>query len=320
MNKEFFHRHLNSRKNSEGKRTRRFRVRRFNKNRKDIKLVHLLPNVLTSFNVAAGVSSIIMAVNGRYEFAAILILVAVFFDMIDGKVARFVGSNSPFGVQLDSLADVISFGIAPPMLLYSLMFHDFDRIGLSMVLVYTLSTALRLARYNVQADVVQSTKRDSFVGLPCPVPATFIASGVLLCLDYSLTSTAGKLVEPVTLNLVGYHLPVDSTWFRTMIHVIMVGLSILMVSTVPYPDLASRYIERKHVFEHNVIMVMVLGVVLLIAKVSIFVLATTFIVMGVLQATREFFYAPLEESAEAPEHPDPVSTRPEPVSKESHET
>lgn len=283
-NKIFHHREPGSRIRN-AFRQKRFRVKRFKSREKDIKVFHLLPNVLTSFNVAFGVSSIILGVSGKFELAAICILVAAFFDMIDGKVARLVGASSQFGVQLDSLADVISFGVAPPMLVHSMIYTDFDRLGLSMVVVYSVFTAMRLARYNVKAAENINKKRDSFMGLPCPVPACFIAAGILVALDFSLQNGNGVAI-PVTLDLFGYHLAVTDKLARGVIHAVMVILSILMVSTIPYPDLTARYIEKKHVFQHNVIMVLILGVILLIAKVSILVLSGAFILLGPLQLFR----------------------------------
>ena len=123
------------------KHPKRFRVKNLRENRKYVKIVHLMPNVLTSFNIGCGITAILFAINGKPDIAAMLILLAAFFDMIDGKVARFVGAASPFGIQLDSLADVISFGVTPPLLLHSVLYPDqLNRLSLSLVLIYTLST------------------------------------------------------------------------------------------------------------------------------------------------------------------------------------
>jgi len=259
------------------KKTRRFRIRNLRPKRKNIKVVHLLPNVLTSFNVACGVSSIILGIDRRFEVAAFLILLAAFFDLIDGKVARLVGSTSPFGVQLDSLADVISFGVAPPVLLHTILYQQYDRLGLSLVLIYTLFTALRLARYNVHANIEQ--KRDHFTGLPCPVPACFLAAAVLVCIEYGIA--------------------MDNAYFRTGMHIVMIGLACLMVSTISYPDLSSWHIEKRNIFQHNVIMALLLCVTVLIFKVVVFFLAASFILSGPIKALREMGKVRVEE--EAPE-------------------
>ncbi len=254
-----------SRLESGKKRIRRFRVKNFRQKRKDIKLIHLLPNVLTSFNVACGVSAITVGIDQHFEIAAYLILLAAFFDLIDGKVARLMGSSSPFGTQLDSLADVISFGVAPSILMHTMLYQQYDRLGISLVLVYTLCTALRLARYNVHAGNQQ--KRDYFVGLPCPVPACFLAAMVLVSHDYEIL-----LATPI---------------LRTTVHIVMVCMAFLMVSTLRYPDLSSWQIEKKNIFQHNVIMVLILCVMVMIAKVMILLITFSFILSGPIKAIRE---------------------------------
>ncbi|RJP31374.1 MAG: CDP-diacylglycerol--serine O-phosphatidyltransferase [Candidatus Omnitrophota bacterium] len=271
---------LDAMENTIPSRTGKFRVRRFKPRRKEIKLVHLLPNLLTCFNVACGVSSIIYGIEGKYEIAAMLILLAAFFDLIDGKVARLFGSSSSYGLQLDSLADVISFGVAPPVLMHTILYKDLDRLGLSMVLVYTLCTALRLARYNVQAALVQ--KRDHFVGLPCPVPACFIAALVLVCHDY---------FGPVETIL-------PQAVLRTGIHVGLVVLACLMVSTIRYPDLSSWQVKKRNIYQHTVFIVLILCVTVLIVKIVILSFAMVFIASGPLGAIREFYKRPYTEPAD----------------------
>ncbi len=219
----------------------------------------------------------IYAIEGKYEIAGILILLAAFFDLIDGKVARLIGSASSYGVQLDSLADVISFGVATPILIHTILYENLDRIGLSMVLVYTLCTALRLARYNVQAAGGQ--KRNHFVGLPCTVPACFIAAMVLVCTDYLGTP-----------DVVLAH-----TLVRSSIHIIMVMLACFMVSTIPYPDLSSWQVEKKNIYQHTVFIVLILCVTVLIVKIVILLLCATFILSGPISAVRAMYRKPSEQ-------------------------
>ncbi len=264
--------------NSSSNRSRKFHVRRIKSRRKEIKLVHLLPNLLTCFNVACGVSAIIFGIEGKYEFAALLILLAAFFDLIDGKVARLIGSASSYGVQLDSLADVISFGVAPPVLMHTILYKNLDRLGLSLVLVYTLCTALRLARYNVQA--AGGKKREYFEGLPCPVPACFIASMVLVFQDYF-----GPVQSTMTLPFI-----------RTGIHIGMVILACLMVSTIRYPDVSSLNVEKKNIYQHTVFLVLILCVTVLIVKIMLFLFTFTFIASGPILTVREMYKQPVEES------------------------
>ncbi len=272
--------------------TRRFRPPRFRRKPKEIKLVHLLPNALTSLNVACGISAILLGVDGQYELSAILILLAAFFDMIDGKVARFMGLDSPFGVQLDSLADVISFGVAPPVLMHTILYHAYDKLGLSLVLIYTLCTALRLARFNVQT--IQNEKPKHFVGLPCPAPACFIAALVLVLLDGSMRE-AGKLVLPLTLDFFGYPIPIAHPILQTGFHILFVALSCLMVSTIPYPDFPSWQVEKKNIYQHTVFMVLILCVAFLIIKFVILACAAAFILSGPAKLISEMYNAPVKD-------------------------
>lgn len=244
-------------------RPRRFRMKRPRFKNKKINLAHLLPNMLTSLNIACGVSAILFAMDKQFEMAATLILVAAFFDLIDGKVARLVGAASPFGVQLDSLADLVSFGVAPPILLHALLYSNMNRLGASLVLIYSLCCALRLARYNVRAMGVQK-KRLFFEGLPCPAPACFLASLVLASLEYEF--------------------PLSHPASKTAIHIIMVCLSGLMVSTIPYPDLSALKLERKNVYQYNVFGVLILCVAILRFKAVLLVLTGAFVFSGLFNA------------------------------------
>ena len=261
-------------------RTRRFRVRPFRAQRKNINLIHLLPNVLTSFNVACGVSAILFATEGRFEIAAQMILLAGFFDLIDGKVARLVGSSSQFGTQLDSLADVISFGAAPPLLYHAMLYPNGpNRLSVAMVLIYTLCTALRLARYNVQVSGGQ--KRTHFTGLPCPAPAGFLAALVLVSYEYNFL-----LIPPIY--------PV----INIGIHILLVSLAGMMVSTITFPDFSSIHVEKKNVYQYNVIIVLILCVAVLRFKEVFTILVGTYIMAGPVITIREYSRRRAEHAAE----------------------
>ena len=264
---------------NQAKKFRNFRMKRFrSRPHRDFNILHLLPNVLTSGNAACGAASIIYCVEGQYTVAAVLIIMAAFFDMIDGKAARLLGTSSPFGVQLDSLADAISFGVAPPILIRAISYHGYHRLGLSLVLVYTLCTVLRLARYNVQATENTNKKREYFTGLPCPVPAVFLAAVVLVADDYGI--------------------PLSDPFIRSTLHIVVVILACLMVSTIPYPDLSAFKIERKNVYQHNVILSLVLCVIVLLGKLFFLVAPGLFILAGLALALYHLKYKVNAESSE----------------------
>lgn len=264
----------------------KFRLRRQRTRRKNVRLIHLLPNILTCLNLTCGVCAIIFAHEHKYEIAALLILMAGFFDMIDGKVARLVGASSPFGVQLDSLADLISFGAAPPILIHTMLFENSDRLSLSLVLVYTLCTALRLARYNVKA-MGEQQKREFFTGLPCPAPAVFLASLVLVLMDFSVSPAPAGGGELVTLSLFGHPWSFGHPAFRFTFHVLMVVLACLMVSTVPFPDPSTLKVKKRDVYHHTVLIVMAFCVAVLIIKHVILFATLAFILSGPAMALRQ---------------------------------
>jgi CDP-diacylglycerol--serine O-phosphatidyltransferase len=130
--------------------------------------VYIIPALFTVGNVFCGFLSLDAAVRGRFDLAAGLIFLAGFLDSLDGRVARMTGSTSAFGEQLDSLADVLSFGLAPAFLVYHWHLSEFGRIGLMASFLFLVCGACRLARFNVQLNVVD---KRWFVGLPIPAAA-----------------------------------------------------------------------------------------------------------------------------------------------------
>ena len=137
----------------------------------------LLPNSATALNLFSGFLSIIFASNNNFHLAALFIFIAAFFDLIDGLLARLTNSSSKFGVELDSLADVVSFGAAPSFLIYKSYLFQYDFIGILISSLILIFGAFRLARFNVQLENIK-TKLD-FNGLPIPVAAITLAAFIL---------------------------------------------------------------------------------------------------------------------------------------------
>jgi len=136
--------------------------------------VYILPNLITSGNIFFGFFSIVKSLQGQFVWAAAAILLAAVFDVLDGGVARLTNSSSEFGVQYDSLCDLVSFGVAPAMLMYTRWLSDYGRVGWIACFVFLACGALRLARFNVQSSIGKAS--GDFVGLPIPMAAGVIAS------------------------------------------------------------------------------------------------------------------------------------------------
>ena len=163
--------------------------------------IYLLPNLFTTATLFAGFYAIVAAMNGQFTDAASAIFVAMLMDGLDGRVARMTNTQSEFGAQYDSLADMVSFGVAPALIMYEWMLSDLAKLGWAAAFIYAASAALRLARFNTQAA---SLDKRFFQGLPSPAAAAVLAGMIWLGSDYGLLDGTNILVFcfPITI-LVG---------------------------------------------------------------------------------------------------------------------
>ena len=159
--------------------------------------IYLLPNLLTTGALFAGFYAVLSGFSGKYELAAIAIFTAMVFDGLDGRVARMTNTQSAFGVQYDSLSDMVSFGVAPAVVAYGWGVSDLGTLGLAAAFVYASCGALRLARFNVQAE---SSDNKVFTGLPSPAAAALVAGFVWS--TYSLEPSVGLSVLGAILTAV----------------------------------------------------------------------------------------------------------------------
>ena len=143
--------------------------------------IYLWPNLITTAALLSGFYSIIASMNGNFQQAIYAIFLAALLDGLDGRVARAIGAQSAFGEQYDSLSDLLAFGVAPAILLYSWSLDSLGRIGLACCFVYTACAAFRLARFNVQIGVVD---KRYFIGVASPLAAIIIISLVWVGLDF----------------------------------------------------------------------------------------------------------------------------------------
>ncbi|MES2661346.1 MAG: CDP-diacylglycerol--serine O-phosphatidyltransferase [Verrucomicrobiota bacterium] len=204
--------------------------------------IYFLPNLMTALNLACGFFAVVMIVIGLievqkmsgdtplspkeyyeiskryYEYAILLIFGSCLFDLLDGRLARLGGQESPFGREFDSLADIISFGMAPAMLLSRAVLYPLGNTGWAIALVYLVCGALRLARFNCLAAIPKKPgASNDFRGLPIPMAAGFIASLTFLLIDL-------------------YKNDHELGWWKYFLAGAMLGLSLLMISDVRYPS------------------------------------------------------------------------------------
>src|SRR5512133_1496950 len=139
--------------------------------------IYILPNLVTTGSLFAGFYSLVSTLNGNYQAAAIWIFISAICDGLDGKVARMTGTTSKFGVEYDSLADLVAFGVTPGLMMYAWALKPFGRLGWLAAFLFVVCGALRLARFNVQVNTVESKR---FVGLPIPAAASMVSATVLL--------------------------------------------------------------------------------------------------------------------------------------------
>jgi len=219
--------------------------------------IYLLPSIFTTFALFAGFYSIIASVNGDFTLAAISIMVAMLWDALDGRVARLTNTQSAFGAEYDSLSDLVSFGVAPALLVYLWSLSDLGRIGWLAAFIYLACAALRLARFNTQ---VGASDKRYFQGLPSPASAGVIASMIWLrfwnfeYLDFGIVSLS-------------YYIGILIT--------ILCGL--LMVSNVRYFSFKEFDSTEKASFRF--LLLIVLGFILLLYKPNVVLFTGFFIYM-----------------------------------------
>jgi len=208
-------------------------------NKKEFKLlekktpVSLLPNALTIFGVCLGLSSIKFAIDFNYEMAVIAIAFAAILDTLDGRVARLIKGTSKVGKELDSLTDVISFGVAPSFIIYFWVLNSLGKIGWMFVLIYTVCCALRLARFNItNINDNEAWKINFFEGIPSPAAAGLVLLPLILSLS--------NLPEILNLNKVFIS---DNN--KIISSIIILGTAILMVSKTPTYSLKRIAIPRR---------------------------------------------------------------------------
>ncbi len=259
------------------------------------KSIYLLPNMLTASNMVLGLLAIVFAINDSltlsmearsvipFVLSAKLIIVAAFMDFTDGFIARATGTTSRFGMEFDSLSDLISFGVAPALLLYLsvLRYIPVLGLGLSITIFYIVCAAIRLARFNVQAQVEE---KSNFMGLPSPAAAGLLASYVLFA------HWSGWYEKTIIVNQVMHWYEENVNFFElTGIPIMMVIVALVMISTIAYPSVKKWNWEK---IEPWTLAFIVLAIFLLFYAVefSSFALLTFYLLWGITRAlTKKVF-------------------------------
>jgi len=217
--------------------------------------IYILPNLFTTGNLFCGFWAIISVFQEKFFYAAVAILLACVFDILDGKVARLSGATSKFGVQYDSLADLVSFGIAPALLAFSWALRPYGKFGWLAAFLFVVCGALRLARFNVQSS---SGEVKYFKGLPIPAAASMIALTILLYL---------RLIE--------------TNWVKDIVILVMIYvLAFLMVSSIRYLSFKELNLAKRKPFSIFIFIILSMIVIVMEPTIVLFVSIIFYVFSG----------------------------------------
>ncbi|MDQ7090623.1 MAG: CDP-diacylglycerol--serine O-phosphatidyltransferase [Methylococcales bacterium] len=217
--------------------------------------IYLLPNLFTTGAMFSGFYAITSAINENFEAAAIAIFVAMILDGLDGRVARMTHTQSEFGVQYDSLSDMVSFGVAPGLVMYLWAFSSLGKLGLFAAFVHTAGGALRLARFNTQAETAD---KRYFQGLPSPAAAAILAGFLWICVEYNYD--------------------IESLKFIALILTISTGL--LMVSNFRYSSFKEIDFKGRVPFVATIVVMLSLAFIMIQPPAMLFLLFLAYAISG----------------------------------------
>ena len=242
----------------------------------DKKARMILPNAITLIGVCIGLSSIKFALDGKFALAVIAILFSGLMDALDGRIARLIKGTSKMGKELDSLADVISFGVAPAFIMYFWNLQYLDKLGWFVCLIYVVCVALRLARFNVSSNEEVSWKDNFFEGVPSP------AGGIIVLM-------------PLILSFSGFDVFFDIINYDIVVPIFFILVSILLISTIP------TYSFKKIVIPRAMTKFLLFGLVLFFGALLIYtfkILALSSLIYLCLIPISYFHYKKLKKEKE----------------------
>ena len=220
--------------------------------------IYILPNLFTAASIFTAVVSIVAALHGHYEKSAWLIFLSLLFDGLDGRVARLTHTTSKFGVEFDSLADIVAFGVAPGVLLYLYAGEGYGRFGVLVMALYIIFGAVRLARFNVMSP---NTDPTVFIGVPIPTAAVFTAIWVLMFERYDSLDA-----------------------FRWLLLAGVGAVSLLMVSNIRFPSFKKIHLEKPLVTKALVGLIVAASLLYLYPVEGFALMITLYIAWGVVRA------------------------------------
>ena len=226
-----------------------------------IKFAYLIPNFFTALSVFFGVMSIIASSQGKYEKAFIYIVFSLIADGLDGRVARLTNTTSKFGVEFDSLADIVAFGVAPAMFLFFAIGEHYGRFGALVSGLYVVFGAIRLARFNVTTN--ENDPR-YFIGLPIPTAAVVLSSWIMLDVSYD-------------------------SGFDIIILIGALFLSFLMVSNFRYPSFKKINFNKNFAFKILVVIILVASLIYLYPAESIAIILSIYVLYGFIRGVYNYW-------------------------------
>jgi CDP-diacylglycerol--serine O-phosphatidyltransferase len=224
----------------------------------NFKLIYLLPNLFTAGSMFLAILSIINSVKGNFELASALIVISMIFDGLDGRVARLTNTTSDFGVEFDSLADVVAFGVAPALLLYFYTGQDYGKFGTLVSAIFVIFGAIRLARFNISTAVVEP---NVFIGVPIPAGALFVSMLVTLFINYDLKA--------------------DYSIYLLLSSIVV---AVLMVSNIRYPSFKKVPLSKRHTIKILVLLIIVLCAVYMFPIEVLSFIISFYIVSGLIRS------------------------------------
>ncbi|HEM55876.1 MAG: CDP-diacylglycerol--serine O-phosphatidyltransferase [Thermodesulfobacterium geofontis] len=224
-------------------------------------MIYLLPHIFTTLNIFCGFFAIVKIIDGDFWKASWVIFLAILFDIFDGRTARFFKTSSKFGLEYDSLSDLVSFGVAPSLLIYQFSLKNFNKIGWLASFLYTICVALRLARFNVKIFL----KSNYFEGLPSPAGAAILASSVLFLLKTEL----GSIYKDWGLLVLTYF------------------IAYLLVSPIQYPSFKEFKIKKAQTFYFLVFFILGLTVIASNPSLYLFIIFWFYLLLGPLLFFKE---------------------------------